>query len=284
LVGHTLGGEPVLQLAMEQPERTAGWLRRVEKPVLERVHLERYRSNVLIRTGSLPFEGIVVGDDPPDFIVTPPQGRRRIDCAAFASTRRRRRYNLFNLLRERRGVSGHQVVRWRARLHPAGVVRVGQHAAAQANRQRRRGRTAGDVASAAVDREAIERFNNEVAANGLPEKWPSDVGPHWTAGKEAGFSAVPVQPGSLVSDFAHALGFEIQLRMSQQLLASELRVDLQRVVPDHNKPEIEQLLITAGGPDRHGLRHPGEETALRLVLGTSSALKARYLQQITFHF
>jgi hypothetical protein len=59
------------------------------KETLERVQLERYRLDYLVRLGKVPFEDVRRGDDPPDFLVTRDSSAHALDCAALTLPQKR---------------------------------------------------------------------------------------------------------------------------------------------------------------------------------------------------
>ncbi len=72
--------------------------------------------------------------------------------------------------------------------------------------------------------------------------------------------------------------------MPRQRVESELHGEAQRIVTAHDKPEIEHLLITVGGPDIDGIRYPGEEILGAFVAeGPSLTIEAEHLRSVTMH-
>src|SRR4051794_27222194 len=68
------------------------------KEALERAQLEKYRLDYLLRFGSIPFEDVSRGDDPPDFLVIRNGSPYGIDCAALTVQRKRTAEALFSKL------------------------------------------------------------------------------------------------------------------------------------------------------------------------------------------
>jgi hypothetical protein len=59
---------------------------------------------------------------------------------------------------------------------------------------------------------------------------------------------------------------------------------LSRIVHDHDKAEIEHLLVTAGGPDRLGVRYPGEELLAAFIAEQEElAISVNHLRRLTLH-
>ena len=63
-----------------------------------------------------------------------------------------------------------------------------------------------------------------------------------------------------------------------------IRMELQRLVSDHDNGEINQLLIVIGGPNRDGVCFPAEQAlSLWLKEGAVEPVSAQHLSQVTAH-
>ena len=72
--------------------------------------------------------------------------------------------------------------------------------------------------------------------------------------------------------------------MPEPLTTADLRAEFERVVLSHDKPEIESLLVTAGGPDRKGIRYPAEElVAAQLVEADDLELETSHIREVRLH-
>jgi hypothetical protein len=59
---------------------------------------------------------------------------------------------------------------------------------------------------------------------------------------------------------------------------------LQNIVRSHDRPEIDHILVTAGGPDTRGYRYPAEEAIANLLLcSANSGVEAKYIKRVTMH-
>ena len=76
------------------------------KEVLERVQLEQYRLDYLVRTESVPFEDVRRGADPPDFELNFAESWRRLDCVALTVEQKRLAEALFTKLIEKVAAAG----------------------------------------------------------------------------------------------------------------------------------------------------------------------------------
>lgn len=80
------------------------------------------------------------------------------------------------------------------------------------------------------------------------------------------------------------LGFEVQLHLPEQVTYSSARANLNRIVNQHDLPQIQHLLLTAGAPDRTGTRFPGEEVIAAFLAEQSGfSVEAEHLQRVTLH-
>jgi hypothetical protein len=62
------------------------------------------------------------------------------------------------------------------------------------------------------------------------------------------------------------------------------KTNLDRIVSQHDQPQIEHLLLTAGGPDRTGMRFAGEEViAAFLAEQPRLYIEVEHLQRVTLH-
>jgi hypothetical protein len=288
LGGKADNGEPMLHLVTEQPERVAGFEREVSKQILERLHLEKFRFDYLLRRGAIPFDDVRSGDDPPDFILITRGAEARLDCAALTIQHRRRAYDRFRRLTERlaagagrrdfSGLKGTAVAVWfgeRMEQEPPG----------------RSDDALVDplldmLADATVDRDAHRRLMEEVdKAHGLPQQLPQGfLTEGSTPDRGVGFFANVVCEPEQAEDILGPAGFSIALHMPQPLTLDDVRAELERLTLKHDKPEIESLLVTAGGPDRNGIRYPAEElVAAQLAEGGDLALEAQHIQEVFLH-
>jgi hypothetical protein len=283
LGGTDANGESMQIIAFEAPEfvlADVGGPR--PKNVMERIHLERYRLDHLIRTGTVPFERVAEGGDPPDFEVELREGgSEALDCAAFTLGEYRGAYRLFRLLRTRlerdADPSDFEGVR-------GCVLQVsfgdGQLLPPKRSDEKAVEALAALIAGFTVDRERIARLTADaIAAGRMPEQIPIDL---FTTATPDGSARLIASIGApFGTEFSRKLGFECHLAMSTCATASTVTGEFQRLINDHDKPEIRHLLITVGGPDRDGFRYPAEELVLPLIDGHTFGWK--HLRAATVH-
>lgn len=285
LGGTTAGGEPMLMFSAENPDKIQGFDGEVDKARLERFHLECYRADHVLQFGDAPFEEVAAGDRP-DFIVTARDAQVRLDCAALADHHRRLGFRLMHHLRERliaggggrdfSGVAGCLLSVWFGEnldeLPPKrwddSIIEPLLDA----------------VADCKVDHAAIARLTQEVAERGFPQVLPPVIETGKTPDESAGFVANAVLGPTEGVRFSTGLGFEVQLHLPEQVTYGSAQANLDRIVNQHDQPQIEHLLLTAGGPDRTGMRFPGEEV-IAGFLAEQPALfvEVQHLRRVTLH-
>jgi hypothetical protein len=140
------------------------------------------------------------------------------------------------------------------------------------------------IAKCKVDHAAIARLSQEVAERGFPQVMPPVIETGKTPDESAGFVANAVLGPTEGARFSTGLGFEVQLHLPEQVTYSSAKANLDRIVSQHDQPEIEHLLLTAGGPDRTGRRLPSEE-AIAGFLAEQPGLhvEVEHLQRVTLH-
>ncbi len=285
LGGTDEGGEEFILLAHEVPERVHS--EDVSKGVLERLHLERFRYDYVRLHGASPFEAVVLGADPPDFVVSTDKDSQRWDVASFALETRRMKLHLFERLVDRlatgtegrdfSGLAGTVVSVWFGenldqlppRRSDDGLVTPLLDLLAS---------TRVDQAAVLANREAIAR------EGGLPARIVDGaITTASTEDRAAGFIAnVVCSPEESIAQLG-SHGFQVTPHFPEQIALSDATGLLQRIVADHDKPEIETLLVTAGGPDRRGIRYPGEELVAAFLSERAVGLRARHLSAVTLH-
>jgi hypothetical protein len=282
LEGADASGTPLLTSAFELPVKSPNFRRSVEQDVQERFHLERYRADYLIQHGKVPFEEVRRGDDPTDFTVKVEDGWNCLDCVSFAFQEQRNAYRLFEVLRRKLldGASGRTFGGIR---NCVVIVAFGDLTELP---PRRRDDTIVEplldaFETCSVDGLPVEEAATRAATRGLGMPM---VGQSQTPGGEAAFVANFVPPGSLGGEVFERFGFDVHLQMQIQLSETDVRSKIEDVVKGHDKPEIEHLLVTAGGPDQEGLRYPSEELAARFLIDCGPPkLAPVHLQKVTLH-
>lgn len=287
LIGHvTETGEPLTVLAMETPVPVVPVQTELPKGVMERIHLERFRSDYLNATGDLPFDRVTAGSDPPDFVVDTDDGTEGIDCTVLAIEDRRRAYSLFAHLRARLLELADDTNLDHLR---DSVVRVwfgpGNELPPKRSDINAVEALVETLRSAELNRERITGVSREISQEGFPQRFPEGgAAIFWTPDGQAGFQIVPVNSGELGGEFAEQTGFACELSMSTEVRESQVREEYRRLVEQHDQTGTDHLLITLGAPDRSGVRYPAEEQLLSLITEDVVTVdRTNHIRTVTLH-
>lgn len=284
--GATQDGDRVLIVTAENPERVSGFDGELTKQALERFHLESYRADAVLKSGEPPFAEVQRGADPPDFTVRTENAEHGVDCVVLADHDRRLGYKLMEHLRARliatagardfSGIAGCVLSVWfGAQLRDLPPKRWDESVVEP---------LLDSMASCRVDHDAVARLNREIAERGFPQVMPPVVATGSTPDNSAGFVANVVLGPTEGVRFSTGLGFDVQLSRPSEITGAGAVKMLQRIVSDHDQPAIQHLLVTAGGPDRSGVRYPAEEAVAAFLLAQPAvAVRARYLLSVSIH-
>jgi hypothetical protein len=256
--------------------------RPLDKETNERLHLEKVRLDYLIRTGSLPFDSVERGSDPPDFRVHTATGVIGTDVSALALAERRLAYRLFDTFLDR-------IVASQATLGNVAdtVVQVwfnfGQGLPPKRSDRDLAEQLVDTLRQVHLDRTAMEQFYAEINSKGLPQTFPTWYPIRWLPAKEAGFQ-VSLLPRNLApSPLRQRIGFECVLHMTFFVDSQFVMEEIQRLVTKHDKAGIEWLALTVGAPDADGCSYPGEEVMYGLVEAESARIVANHIRRLSVH-
>lgn len=274
--------EPTLWLALEQ---AIPWIRpsaRLDKAAMELMHVQRFAADHRGATGVEPYTAIEGNpDDPPDFVVTLPDGTRGgLECVAFSIEERRGAQALFQNLKNRlalqqRHRTGHltgcSVIVWFGK---------GQNPNTRPPRKT-------DDAAADELIEALSRYRPDVDSlrlqfsSGMPPQMPPLV--TGSTLQDATFYAVPMLNASPAGPFTSISGYDIVLAYTTTHTASSIGIVLEDLVRKHDKEGVDNLLITSGGPDRDGAMHPMEQVISDMYLQYPKVLKTEHINRVILH-
>ncbi|MFE0355995.1 hypothetical protein ACFW2I_21130 [Streptomyces nigra] len=254
-------GEAVITLGSDAPLQIFRRGSRIDKGTLERIHLEKFRFDSLLRSGEVPFEDVRQGSDPPDFAVLVDGETNHLDCAALALQSRRTAYQLFRSLRN-------EIMQCANSVDFGSVggcvlhITFGEGADLPPRRGDKQAlkKIVQSIAEFPDRRQEIANLTNSIVAQGgMPERLPLDMLTGQAPDNLASFSVNLFPDGSLTGAFYDATGFECALGMSFEVTHESTFAELSRVISQHDQESIDHLLITVGGPDREGYVYPGEE-------------------------
>jgi hypothetical protein len=264
MVGTTAAdGEPALTVTMEWPMI---WLRTTEPlPKFNRewLFMRRFSSDQALATGIHAFAQVQPGSDPPDATVQTDDGALGVESTALTVEGRRGVHNLFLQLRRRlqeaepvafAKLAGHMVYVW---FEESDVPALG------------RPHKRSDTAALDALVKALAEYQPKTdglwhPAGPFPEQGPELPLADTSAG--AKFYAVPVTNAAPSTMLFSVAGFELGLAYTTHVTAKSAWAELQRLVDSHDKPGVDLLLVTAGGPDARGNVFPAEEAIANFVI------------------
>jgi hypothetical protein len=283
LVDTDADGAPLLVVGLEWP---LSWLRTVdplEKFHLEYLHLRRFSADQALATGHHAFGDVQPGSDPPDAIAQTVTGVVGVEATALTIQNRRWAHNLFAQLRQALQAAepsafaklrGHLLYVWFQETAEPGppVEPHGRSDAAALD----------DLVRAIAEYDSPPdalRHEGGPAPETLPEI------PLAGTGAGAKFYGVPILdgvPGSMLFTLA---GFDIGLAYTTPITAEAAWQEVQRLVDKHDQPDVDLLLITAGGPDARGNMFPAEEAVAGFLLEHAVGLsrEPEHIRQIVLH-
>jgi hypothetical protein len=255
--------------------------RPLPKPLLERLHLEKFRIDWLVQRAELPFDAIERGTDPPDFRAgdAPQVG---LDLSALTISQQRLAYHLFDTFLE-------QVVAVRPPLdNLTGThIRVwfdfGSGLPPKRTDKEIATRLIETLRTVRLNRSRLAQFYMDSAIHGLPPQFPDWYPIYHLPDKEAGFEVCLVQPGAPMSPERHRCGFDCTLHMSMFIDTQFVHNEIRRLVDKHDKNVVQWLLLSLGGPDLQGWSYPAEEVMFNLVARSPAPVSVANLRRITLH-
>ena len=274
--------EPTLWIALEQE---IPWIRpsaRLDKEMVELMHVQRFAADCRSATGVELYAAIEGNpEDPPDFFVTLDDGNRGgLECAAFSVEERRGAQALFRNLKnklafQQRHRTGHltgcSVIVW-----------FGKGQSPDTRPPRKNDDVAVEELIEALSqyRPNVEDLRTQFSTGMPPQMPPLGTG---SAPKDATFYAVPMLNSIPVGPFTSISGYDVVLAYSTKHTASSVSAVVEKLVRDHDKEGVDTLLITSGGPDRDGVMHPMEQVISDFYLQNPKVLKTDYISRVIMH-
>jgi hypothetical protein len=277
--GKAMGeNEEELRVVFDFPVRVSTSL--PSKELMERVQLEKFRLDYLLRFGALPFDNVRRGQEPPDFVVESDGHPLGLDCAALALGSRRRADAMFTAFMARLAESTDKPF---PNLQACDVVlwfRHGRSAPPGRADEAAIGEVVDTLERIEVDRAKIADFAAEVAKNGFPAQFPQGmpiVDKGWF-----GLQVTPVPGWQARSPIATQLGFNPILHFSVRV--DEVHEEIRRLVQSHDNPRTEHLVLSAGPPNRDGMCFRAESFAdLVLRERPLKAVPTSHIRRISVH-
>lgn len=245
----------------------------------EQVHLSRFCTDGLLATGTLPYLAVETGANPPDFVCTNANTTVGLDCTQFTLPSRQMASGLFEkirgaVLRQPRNrfirLRGSVVYMWFRQGQEQGLpFRINDEAAIQ-------------EVVAALENYCPDFERLKVAAHELPQHAPDLDLEHTTRG--CTFYAVPMVNAVPNSNFFNSMGFELGYAYTTRHNREAGWREIARLINKHDKPNIDHLLITVGGPNELGFGFISEEVLMSFMLEQPAVIEApKHLSHVIIH-
>lgn len=270
--------EPALIISSEMPLAIYSWFEQVSKSHLEEIHFQSFMTDYSLAFGERLYTNFSPGGDPPDFQVTTSDGDRCVDCVQFAVQARREAYGRFDEIRRTLvAANPNNFSHLHGLLVSVWVITDGNQLDKPLNSKHKN-----DL----IEQLAKFRFSPEtglVTSTGLPPVAPDTLNINTTPSGWH-FCATPFLLSAPVSSFFDRMGFELSFIYTTQHTPSEIWSELSRRISQHDKPEINDLVFTIGGPNRSGFIHPSEEVIFDFMLSHPCPIpQPQHLQRVLAH-
>jgi hypothetical protein len=277
LSGTRKDGVKQLTLAYEYPWELYHAPTPIPKEEEERLQLERFRTDFVVRGTPLSWK-VRPGNNPPDFIVEIDGKKGGLDVTRFSITERMRAQALFRKLREQMAAQPRDDF-----MHLTGsTVYIWFDKDGFSSLPHRHKEDIDGLIAALRNYEFDPLLSIKQAEEGITEQL-GDIGIDGAEG--AHFVGVPMRGATPSSHFFLTMGFEVAMAYQTDHDATQAWDEIRRLIDRHDKPEIENLLITVGAPDRYGLAYPSEVGLMSFALETDAPeLRPKHIQSILVHF
>jgi hypothetical protein len=278
--GSSPSGEPILVMGTELPIE---YVRPRYKNEVERLHVERLRIDLRARGAGDPFISVRPSmDDPPDVLVrvSGSVAELGLECTRFADQERLEVSEQFTSL-------AHLVERVppsHLRHLKGFALYVSYHDEIGQSRPLR----ADDARQTELVETLIAVKPRRMAVANSPKATPSQLSDPGRVRTPSGFAEIA--PTELSTDyrpssFMTRMGFELCLGYTTTHTAESIRRQLESIVSRKDDSRNQILLITAGGPDRAGMIHSGEEMIVDFIRNEFDSLNLTptHLKQVLLH-
>jgi hypothetical protein len=261
-LGRDAGDRPLAAVVFERPDHLRF---RKDRSTVEEHHLERFLIDYRRGVGPPPIEAYRKGSNPPDFAVTINGAKRGLDITQFVVEERVAAFAAFRDVRSAAIQRGPKRFR-----HLAGqIVYVAMPRAEQRDIR----------GSAAQILDAVESLKPPARFNPQEPNWA-------TAEFDGGYVTAGPLERAAGGAFYGLMGFELALTYSSVIYQADAWATLQRLVKQHDKPEIDVLLIVATAPVLDGFAFPSDGAAAFLALlatDRGASFEARYIREVYVH-
>jgi len=250
----------------------------ISQEAVEELQIQRYATDFAATQGALPYKHLERGDDPPDFKVRLPEDKSRgVDLTQLTFGKRRAAQARFERIRqsvldaprwEFAHLQGHMIFIWFT--------------------------SESDLAAPGTDTEGVDDVLSALRGYSPDTSWtklPSTDTPEMLPVEElavdpAGFTfyAVEFEHAVPASEFFELRGFELGLAFQTRHSVAEAWSELRRIVQKHDKPKIDDLIVSVSGPSKSGLMFPSDEMLLGIAMDSGiEQIETEFLDRLILH-
>ena len=279
----TYSSEEVLILHEEWPPPFAPQNLDWPKRYIEVMHVRKFDSDYRFKHGGRGyFHELKFGGDPPDFLAETDGGVLGVECTSLTLTERRGLNGLFQGIRQ---------AIMDAHLDAFVGVRGCLIRLDFRSKDGNTGKPFKKDDYPSIDKllDALNSYVFDFESRTTTENKPPEsldlLGVVNDSLSEVRFYANPLVGSAPDSSLFALRGFEIVLGYPSSHSVSAIRAELERLVVKHDKPGVDVLLVTCGGPARDGYTYPSEELVGRLFVDYGRPLDlAKHVKTVLLHF
>ncbi|MBY6222860.1 hypothetical protein [Marinobacter nauticus] len=283
MIGHSPdnSSDKHILIAYEWPYVTVPLVGPLGKVQKEKLHLDKFCTDARFAFGAAPFDRYDEGNNPPDFLVQKGDQSVALDLAQLTLEPRRGANALFE--RVKKAAFACEATTFNNLKGCFVYIDFGLD-----------GKRGHALPFRKSDTEYVDQLIDSLSSfNVDPEKWPADELPRrlpelnqGDSDGEAGFLVAPLASAIPTTPFFSRMAFEMGLAFYTRYGISDAWEEIRRRVRDHDKPEIQELLISAGAPSGHGLSYPSDEIVANLALENAppdKPLECNHLKAVYVH-
>lgn len=280
LQGKNSKNEDVIVLLNEWPVPVIHLDDKLTKELMEEVHFEKFLLD-LTMSNKIRYDGYERGDDPPDFYLKDAGVKSKVDMIQFCIQKRRQANALFNKVKQK--IMSLPSVSFQGLVGKMVYVYFSK---------------GGDASHALPfkisEKDYIENFISELKKYRFCPSSDMSKCNHVEAktskgntASRAGFSVTQLNGEAPMTKLFLSKGFEIGLAYWSSFTPKELKKSINKVVKQHDKKDIDTIVITVCGPDRLGCAHLSEAFLMDFVIERDKNLincSLDYIDEVYVHY
>jgi len=273
---------PFILIANESPFTYNFTFKAISKKEKERLHVAKYINDYTNTTGTIIYTGITEGGEPPDFTATFKETQVGLDCTQFTIASRRTANGLFENLRNT--ILQGERKDFLPLKNSIVYMFFGKEGKIALPLRKDKHSELKEVLN------ALKNYKVDASSITFPygstKPMPDSFRiPYSYTQYGCTFYAVPMIGATPSSYFYTSVGFELGLAYNTTHFLSDIVSEVERIVIKHDKPAVNHLLITVGGPNEKGIGFFSEEALMEFALAQPFSMqRLSYIKQIHVHF